>query len=167
MPSILFQVVSGGQTGVDRAGLDAAIFHSIPHGGWCPEGRRAEDGKIPDRYQLRENGSRNYAIRTRQNVKDSDGTLILFKDSMSRGTELTSKCAGQLQRPLCCVDVAEFSDWSDDRFEEELQQADDWIYEHQIKVLNIAGPRESTSPGIGAVAEAFLVRLFKIKISAK
>jgi len=166
MPS-LFQVVSGGQTGVDRAGLDAAIFHGIPHGGWCPDGRRAEDGRIPDHYQLRENGSRNYAVRTRQNVKDSDGTLILFEDSMSRGTELTSKCAGQLQRPLYRLDVAEFSDWSDERFAEELQQVKVWIEENQIEVLNIAGPRESSSPGIGATAEAFLVRLFGIKIGAK
>ncbi len=163
MPKILSQVVSGGQTGVDRAGLDAAIHSGIPHGGWCPEGRRAEDGKIPDRYDLRENESRNYAVRTRQNVKDSDGTLILFEETKSRGTELTAKCARQLKRPLCCVDIVEFPDWSDDRFEEELRTVARWIASNQIEVLNVAGPRESTSPGIGGIAQGFLIRLFDLE----
>ena len=156
-----FQIVSGGQTGVDRAGLDAAIFHGIPHGGWCPKGRLAEDGTIPEQYELREVNSSNYAVRTRQNVKDSDGTLILFEHQMSRGTGLTAKCAQQLGRPLHCIDIADFLEWTDDQFEEQLEQAIDWIGEHQISVLNIAGPRESSAIGIGRVAESFLVRLFE------
>ena len=107
MAATLSQVVSGGQTGVDRAGLDAAIFHNIPHGGWCPEGRRAEDGRIPDDYCLKETESRNYTVRTKQNVIDSDGTLILFEDSLSRGTGLTAKFARQNTRPLYSLDIIE------------------------------------------------------------
>ena len=154
--------MSGGQTGVDRAGLDAAIFHGIPHGGWCPKGRLSEDGPIPQRYALKESSSRNYAVRTRQNVKDSDGTLILFEHEMTRGTGLTSKCAQQLRRPLCCIDIADFSEWSDEEFESQLQKVSDWFEAHQISVLNIAGPRESSAIGIGRVAESFLVRLFEV-----
>jgi len=161
---MLTQVVSGGQTGVDRAGLDAAIFHGIPHGGWCPEGRRAEDGRIPERYQLNETEGKNYAIRTRLNVKDSDGTLILFEDVMSRGTELTAKNAQRLGRPLCTVDIIEFLEWDESRFEIEIQSVCDWIEDNEIAVVNIAGPRESTSTGIGAAAKAFLVRLFEVQL---
>lgn len=160
MSATLTQVVSGGQTGVDRAGLDAAIFHNIPHGGWCPAGRRAEDGRIPDTYQLREMESANYAVRTRQNVKDSDGTLILFEDTMSRGTELTAKCARQLKRPLISVDVIELLDWDDDRFAEEIEKVVSWLEAENVNVLNVAGPRESTSPGIGGIARMFLLKLF-------
>ena len=160
MPATLTQVVSGGQTGVDRAGLDAAILHDIPHGGWCPAGRRSEDGRIPNKYQLRESDSRNYAVRTRQNVADSDGTLILFEDTMSRGTELTAKFAGQQKKPLHCVDIIELLDWSEERFDEEIQNVHSWIQNENIGVLNIAGSRESTSPGIGAIALTFLSRLF-------
>lgn len=160
MSATLTQVVSGGQTGVDRAGLDAAIFHNIPHGGWCPAGRRAEDGRIPDTYQLREMESANYAVRTRQNVKDSDGTLILFEDTMSRGTELTAKCARQLKRPLISVDVIELLDWDEDRFADEIEKVISWLEAENVNVLNVAGPRESTSPGIGGIARMFLLKLF-------
>jgi hypothetical protein len=163
---MLTQVVSGGQTGVDRAGLDAAISIGIPHGGWCPEGRRAEDGSIPDKYQLKETPGKNYAIRTRLNVKDSDGTLILFEDTMSRGTELTAKNAQRLGRPLCTVDIIGFLEWETARFEEEIRIVCDWIEENEIEVLNIAGPRESSSSGIGAMATAFLKRLFEIQVAA-
>jgi hypothetical protein len=165
MASTLQQVVSGGQTGVDRAGLDAAIFHDIPHGGWCPQGRRAEDGPIPDQYQLRETESRNYAVRTRQNVIDSDGTLILFEASMSRGTELTAKYARQEKRPLLTVDIIELLDWEQEFFDEQVRSASEWIDQQNINVLNIAGPRESSSPGIGGIARMFLLRLFESQIA--
>lgn len=164
-PKMLTQVVSGGQTGVDRAGLDAAMTTGIPHGGWCPEGRRAEDGRIPARYLLKETEGKNYAIRTRLNVKDSDGTLILFEDSMSRGTELTAKNANRLGKPLCTVDIIEFLEWEEDRFDGELQKVCMWIQEHGISVLNVAGPRESSSPGIGGMATEFLKRLFELQVA--
>lgn len=165
MPPTLTQVVSGGQTGVDRAGLDAAIFHNIPHGGWCPAGRRSEDGRIPDTYQLRESESRNYAVRTKQNVNDSDGTLILFEDSMSRGTQLTAKFARQLKRPLISIDIIELLEWTDDRLAEEVQRVNTWIETENVNVLNVAGSRESTCPGIGGIARMFLLNLFELQVS--
>lgn len=90
---IVNKIVSGGQTGVDRAGLDVAIQLGIDHGGWCPKGRRAEDGRIPGCYQLAEADSDEYAFRTERNVVDSDGTLILFFATLRGGTELTYRLA--------------------------------------------------------------------------
>lgn len=161
MRSTLQKIVSGGQTGVDRAALDAAIFHDIPHGGWCPLGRRSEDGPIPETYCLTETDSRNYAVRTEYNVRDSDGTLILYEDFMSRGTELTAKLARKLGRPRCEVDISGLCDWNDERLNQEIQSVAHWIEGSNIGVLNVAGPRESSSVGIGSAAQAFLVRLFE------
>lgn len=161
MAATLTQVVSGGQTGVDRAGLDAAIFHNIPHGGWCPEGRRAEDGRIPDAYHLKETESRNYTVRTKQNVIDSDGTLILFEDSLSRGTGLTAKLANKHRRPLYSLDIIEILQWDEDQFDTEVRKVNQWIETENVNVLNVAGPRESSSPGIGGVARMFLLRVFE------
>lgn len=167
MPSSLTKIVSGGQTGVDRAGLDAAIFLNLPHAGWCPAGRRSEDGIIPACYDLRETTSRNYAVRTEKNVVDSDATLILFEDSLSRGTELTAKFAKKRGRPLIMVDIVEFTEWDDERFESEVNRIVDWIASKNIGVLNIAGPRESSSPGISGMAQAFLVRVFETAVAAE
>ena len=100
------KVVSGGQTGVDRAALDVAIYLDIPHGGWCPRGRRAEDGRIPETYQLRETSSRDYASRTEQNILDSDATLILYAKKLSGGSGLTLRLAQQHRRPVLCVDLS-------------------------------------------------------------
>ena len=85
------KVISGGQSGVDRAALDVAIELGIPHGGWCPAGRRSEDGTIAPIYQLQETNSRNYAKRTEKNVLDSCGTLILYRHAISGGTALTQR----------------------------------------------------------------------------
>ena len=93
------KIISGGQTGVDRGALDAAISLGIPHGGWCPRGRLAEDGRIPDRYQLRETDSPDYPSRTEQNVLDSDATLILYRGRIAGGTEFTLRLAQQHGRP--------------------------------------------------------------------
>jgi hypothetical protein len=161
MAGTLTEVVSGGQTGVDRAGLDAAIFLNVPHGGWCPLGRRSERGRIPPVYQLKETDSRNYAVRTEQNVIDSDGTLILYKKAMSRGTELTAKFTRRHRRPMLDIDLADFGSWDESRFENEVVRVADWIESENINVLNIAGPRESTCPGIGKTAQGFLVRVFE------
>jgi hypothetical protein len=143
-------VVSGGQTGVDRAALDAAIAAGVPHGGWCPRGRRAEDGPIVARYALREHASSDYAARTEANVIDSDGTLILADDALSGGTALTREYAARHAKPLLVVDLATPPDVAAVRA---------WIEAHDLRVLNVAGPRESQRPGIGARARAFLDRL--------
>src|SRR4030042_6079458 len=93
------KILSGGQTGADRSALDVAIALGISHGGWCPRGRLAEDGRIPDRYQLRETDYREYAVRTEQNVVDSDATLILCSGVLSGGTELTLRLAERHHGP--------------------------------------------------------------------
>jgi hypothetical protein len=155
---VVSKIVSGGQTGVDRAALDVAIYLDIPHGGWCPAGRRAEDGKIPDGYELRETDQSDYSVRTEKNVIESDGTLILFRDRLSGGTELTFRLTGKHRRPSICIDLAE----SDDSKTDMLQSFATWIETNNIGVLNVAGPRESTCRGIGMQAEAFLVKALAV-----
>ncbi len=144
------RIVSGGQTGVDRAALDVAIGRGIPHGGWCPRGRRAEDGRIPDRYALREDDSPSYAARTERNVIDSDGTLVLAIGAPRDGTALTVHLAKRHEKPCLVVDLDDPPDPAG---------VDEWMVAHAIDVLNIAGPRESTHPGIGSRAMAYLERV--------
>src|SRR5215470_9745293 len=141
------RVVSGGQTGVDRAALDVAIALGIPHGGWCPLGRRAEDGAIPARYAVVEHASPDYAARTEANVADSDATLILARGPLSGGTALTRDVARRLRKPHLVVDLGGSPDAIAVR---------EWLAEHAVGVLNVAGPRESQRPGIGDDARAFL-----------
>jgi hypothetical protein len=148
----LMQLISGGQTGVDCGALDAAMELGIPHGGWCPRGRLAEDRPIPERYQLRESHSAEYPVRTEQNVLESDGTLILCRGRPTGGTELTLCLAQQHARPHLVVDLDRTPDPAAVRC---------WLEEHQIERLNVAGPRESQFPGIGALAREFLVRVFR------
>lgn len=145
------KVVSGGQTGVDRAALSVAIAMEIEHGGWCPKGRRAEDGKIPSEFDLSETPSRDYSVRTQWNVRDSDGTLVLYDREISGGTKLTCALAQQLDKPLLALDLSGNVG---------VEQAIQWIEEFQIKILNIAGPRESGAPGISEAATIFLTNLF-------
>lgn len=159
--SKLTQIVSGGQTGVDRAALDVAIFIGLEHGGWCPLGRRAEDGPIADFYDLKETESANYRFRTEKNVLESDGTLIFFRQGMSKGTALTSRLAEANRRPLLCVDLHELESWDEARLVGELQTVSDWIDDNNIGVLNVAGPRESSCDGIGKETETFLIKLLK------
>jgi hypothetical protein len=147
-PLVLRRIVSGGQTGVDRAALDAALALSIPCGGWLPRGRRAEDGRLSDHYPLREAKSRIYGERTRLNVRDSDGTLILTRGSHpTGGTALTLAFAQKIGRPVLLVDLTANPDPALVR---------EWIEGHHIAVLNVAGPRESSAPGIYDQARTFL-----------
>ncbi|MFO7907262.1 MAG: putative molybdenum carrier protein [Planctomycetota bacterium] len=146
------RIVSGGQTGVDRGALDAAIALGFAHGGWCPRGRLAEDGVIPARYQLHETDSPRYSARTRQNVIDSSGTLILCWGPMQGGTDLTYRLAQQCQKPCRVVDL------SVDVNAAEVRR---WIQDHQLRVLNVAGPRESSTPGIAAQTQRFLIELLE------
>ncbi len=144
------RIVSGGQTGVDRGALDAAIASAIPHGGWCPRGRLAEDGPIGLQYQLRETRSTKYAIRTWKNVLDSDATLILCRGPLTGGTQLTYQLAQRYGKPCLVVDL---------QAGPQAAQVRQWIDEHQVPVLNIAGPRESTQPGIAQDAYRFLLQV--------
>ncbi|WP_320169131.1 putative molybdenum carrier protein [Maridesulfovibrio sp.] len=146
-----FTIVSGGQTGVDRGALDAAIALGIPHRGWCPAGRKAEDGVIPACYNMQEMDDPHYWKRTGQNVLDSDGTLVFPGNCKSKGTELTIRLAKQHGRPVAVVDP-------DSGCAAETVAA--WIGAAKIRVLNVAGPRESGCPGISARTRKFLISLF-------
>ena len=137
------KIISGGQTGADRAALDVALTLSLPIGGWCPKGRRAEDGMIPDCYPLTETPEADYDTRTRRNVEDSDGTLILNLGTLDGGTALTVKLARQMGKP--CLMVALEDGIEPTAFQE-------WLDAHPIAVLNVAGPRESKRPGVYAAA---------------
>ena len=145
------RLISGGQTGVDRAALDVALSIGLPCGGWCPKGRRAEDGVLAPRYPLRETPSEEYAQRTTWNVRDSDGTLILTKGTPTGGTAFALQIAVQLGKPCLIVDLEKSARSS---------TVHRWLTPYRIRVLNVAGPRESHSPGITRQAEAFLQAIF-------
>jgi len=153
---MLQKIVSGGQTGVDRAALDIAIALSnelgISVGGYCPKGRIAEDGVIDDKYPLTETTTTAYAQRTEWNVKHSDGTLLLSCGKLTKGTALTLKLAKQRQKPFFIVDLSQDTN-------NIYLDIISWLAENNISVLNIAGSRESTSPGIYIQAYQLLKRL--------
>ena len=140
---MLEKILSGGQTGVDRAALDVALALDLPVGGGCPQGRRAEDGRIPARYPLVETPEADYDTRTRRNIEDSDGTLILNLGTLDGGTALTARHARQIGKP--CLIVA---------LEAGIEPATfrDWLAANSITVLNVAGPRESKRSGVYAAA---------------
>lgn len=144
------KILSGGQTGVDRAGLDAGMALGLAVGGWCPRGRRAEDGPIPAHYPLEETASASYRVRTRLNVRDGDATLILCRGPLRGGTKLTAVIARSMGRPLRVADLSR---------RVQAPAAAAWLRRHGIVRLNIAGPRESQAPGIGAEARHFLMRV--------
>jgi hypothetical protein len=139
---VVVQLISGGQTGVDRAALDAALEQRFPCGGWCPRGRRAEDGPLSDRYPLRETKTTAYPARTAANVRAGDGTLIILRGQSDRGTALTGRLAAQLGKPLLVVDLQETPGAA------AVELILRWSREHGIETLNVAGPRESGCPGI-------------------
>jgi hypothetical protein len=127
-------IISGGQTGADRAALDAAIRHGFPHSGWCPKGRIAEDGTIGAQYNLKETPTASYLQRTQWNVRDSEGTAILtLSPDLEGGCKQTAEFAEKLGRP-----------WIHIIRSRQIEPAE----EHKIARLNIAGSRESREPGI-------------------
>ncbi|PWU11010.1 MAG: hypothetical protein C5B50_24340 [Verrucomicrobia bacterium] len=136
------KIVSGGQTGADRAALDFAIAHGLPHGGWCPTGRVAEDGPIVLKYQLMETPSTDSAQRTEWNVRDSDGTVIFsISPELRGGSELTAKFAGAYLKPCLHLSLEAHGDAAP-----ELLRA--FLNKHQLRVLNVAGSRLSEERGI-------------------
>ena len=145
------RVVSGGQTGVDRAALDVALELGIEIGGWVPLGRRAEDGRVPDRYAgLRECESEAYETRTERNVRDSDATLILAPGPPTGGTAATERIAAKLGKPRLTIDLTQ-SPPPDAAF-----RIREWLDATRPGVLNVAGPRASDAPGVGDVAASVL-----------
>ncbi len=138
------EIISGGQTGVDRAALDTAIRYDLPCGGWCPPGRLAEDGPLSTHYPLTELKSGGYRERTKRNVKDADATLIIHAGKPGRGTGLTINTAKQLARPLLVLDLRDLG--ANSEFELQQSQLREFLQLHQVRVLNIAGPRASGWP---------------------
>ena len=145
-------IFSGGQTGVDRAALDAAMDKGVPCGGWCPRGRRAEDGTIAAVYPLQESTSPDYSVRTEKNVADSDGTLLLHDGSLDQGTALTVSLCAILGKPLHEVDLSGTYNTG---------HSLKWIEKKSIRVLHVAGPRESHAPGIYRKTLKFMNILLK------
>jgi len=147
---MLQKIISGGQTGVDRAALDAAMGVEFPCGGWCPKGRRAEDGIILPLYPLEETSGWDYVQRTKWNVNDSDATLILTEGEPTEGTALTIDLTRKQNKPCLVVDFFKVV---------QPQEVVNWIKENQIRILNVAGPRASKKPEIYEKAKAFVQQI--------
>jgi hypothetical protein len=136
------RIVSGGQTGVDRAALDVAIKLGIAHGGWVPRGRLTENGPLPQKYHLKETSSSRYSARTEKNVVDTDGTLILSHGALTGGTEYTRQMAIQHGRPWLHIDLVQTAAFH------AATTIDHWIRQKKIEILNVAGARASEDPAI-------------------
>ena len=155
---MILKIVSGGQTGVDRAALDAAIAVGWPTGGWCPRGRRAEDGRIPAIYPLIETEEPETIMRTYYNIRDSDATVVMFSPVRSTGTKSTATLARLLRRPTRVVDPFR---------KEAARLLVAWLEKNPVSTLNVAGPRESEAPGVYARSYEVLVQAFtRLKESA-
>ena len=147
------KIISGGQTGVNRAAFDAAISLGLKHGGFCPKGRVAEDGIIPVEYKMDEMDTKEYSARTMKNVQCSDGTLILHQGEITGGTALTDEFCKIKKKPLLIINIL-------DEFKEIRVNFSRWLETNTISILNIAGPRESEGQ-IYKKAKDLLIRLLK------
>lgn len=147
-------IVSGGQTGADRAALDWAIARVVPHGGWCPRDRKAEDGELAGIYQLQETESTNYRSRTARNVRESDATLIVNLGELEGGSLETLRIAERSRKPVRVIQMDAAPD------QEVIEDLRAWLSVLRVQKLNIAGPRESKRPGIYLVTQTLLDRLF-------
>lgn len=146
-------IISGGQTGVDRAALDWAIEHAVLHSGWCPRGRIALDGPLPDRYALNESESAGYSLRTRYNVRDADATLIVNRGELTGGSKLTQRIAQKTGKPLFVAALE--NDWAT-----QIDLVHRWLLLNRVLTLNVAGPSESRAPGIYCQTLDFLNQFF-------
>lgn len=151
---MFWKIVSGGQTGVDRAALDFALANGIEHGGWCPKGRRAEDGTLGEVYNLAETPRKDYRQRTEWNVRDSDGTLIIYDRELSGGTQYTLEVTRKLNKPVMVVERGGHG---------KAKEVLDWLEKNDVQVLNVAGPRSSTEPEIYAMALDFLEAVYLLR----
>lgn len=146
------KIVSGGQSGADRAALDAAIEMGRSYGGWLPKGRKTEDGPLAACYQLQEMKSGGYSTRTEQNVIDSDGTLLFSHGPLSGGSLLTRKLAAKQKRPCLHIDCSEVEQ------DAALTRIEEWLTTNGIGIVNVAGPRASGDPAIYAVVKTLMTK---------
>ena len=145
------KIISGGQTGVDRSALDFSIQYNIPHGGWCPKDRWAEDGPISNIYNLTETKEKLPEVRTLKNVLSSDGTLIIYKEIKDKGTLKTIELCIQNNKSFIEIELTK---------RVEKAKFNHWLISNNIKTLNIAGSRESNCPGIYDETTPLLEYLF-------
>jgi Circularly permutated YpsA SLOG family len=150
------KIISGGQTGVDRAALDVALRHGIECGGWCPAGRLDEFGRIPDHYPIQELQGGGFTERTLQNVKDSDGTVVIYPVELRGGTEQTVRFCLELKRPHELIDASQIST------EGAAKLIRDFVDKNKINILNVAGPRQSEWPEGYAYASRALSAFLKL-----
>jgi len=150
------KIISGAQTGVDRAALDAAMELNIPCGGWRPQARKAEDGMISEKYPVKELAGADYRKRTRQNVIDSDGTVIIYFSYLSGGTEHTVLLCIKEQKPYFLIDADELTA---SRAAEKLQN---FVKKYSVSVLNVAGPRASGEPKAYDYSKRMISKFIKI-----
>lgn len=136
------KIISGGQTGADQAGLDAAIDFGIDHGGWIPKGRLTEAGILPEKYHLEEMQTKSYPKRTEKNIISSDGTIIISRGQLSGGSALTKRLAIKHKKPFLHLDL------KDTVFDNAVVIFSSWVYKNNISVLNVAGPRDSKDTAI-------------------
>ncbi len=155
LPEGKMKIVSGGQTGVDRAALDAAMESGVETGGWCPKGRIAEDGIIPAKYPVQELARAGYKVRTKQNVVDSDGTVIIYFGTLSGGTEQTLLFCIREKKPYVLIDGEEF------KIESAVKKIKGFVDHNSISVLNAAGPRASKEPRAYGYTKEVLLRFLK------
>lgn len=154
--SRIAKLITGGQTGADRAALDAAVSLGRPYGGWVPKGRKTEDGPLHHSYKLLESESDKYEVRTEQNVLDSDATLIFSHGELTGGSKLTGELAQQHGRLWLHIDFNDFPGLS------ALPHITGWLREHHVRVLNVAGPRASDDPRIYRAVYAVVRGLLEI-----
>lgn len=147
------KIISGGQTGVDQAALDAAIKLGIPHGGWVPKGRKTEAGPLASKYKLKELDSDRYRDRTEKNIIDSDGTLIFSFGALTGGSALTESLALKHDRPCLVIDLEQVSG------NEAVIAIEKWLEKYSIRILNVAGPRLSGEPRIYDAVYAILLKV--------
>ena len=153
------KIISGGQTGADRAALDVAINLGIPHGGWIPKGRITEEGQLPEKYKLQEMPTESYPKRTEQNVIDSDGTLIISHGSLTGGSAYTRKMAMKHGKPWFHTDLNKLPTFHAAILIEE------WVSKNRIETLNVAGPRASKDPLIYGLVTVILELVYNLEIS--
>ena len=154
------KIISGGQTGADRAALDTAIKFNMPHGGWVPAGRKAEDGVIPPVYHMDEMPTDDYARRTEQNVRDAQATIIIARGPLEGGTLLTRELALTLNKPLCHIDLDDMDEF------QAAMMLQDFLRSYPVQVVNIAGPRASRDPGIYWSVKGILETLIFMEMMA-